>query len=222
MIETIVLERRVFSLAQGEVDLEVVARPEELIGDPADEYQIPCWAEVWPAALALASYLSGQDLHGQKVLELGCGLGLPGLVAALRGAIVTFNDYHPEALELVGHNARRLGLVERVRFHQGDWRCFTLEERFDLVLASDVMYDPKLNPFLLRLFNDHVAPGGRLVVSHPNRRDTLAALDGLRGGSGWTERSWEVTVATGDPLFPEATIRLHCLTRLVVVPLPKP
>lgn len=208
------LKTRIFRLGGLEIALEVVACPEELIGDPADEYQIPCWAEIWPSALALADYLATLDLAGQRVLELGCGLGLPGLVAAKRGATVTFNDYHPEALELVHRNALSLGLADRVSFHDGDWRSFALEGQFDLILASDVLYDPKTNPCLLAIFRDHVVPRGKILVSHPNRPDTLAALALLKEDPAWAESSWQVTVTVDDPLFPTPTVRIHQLVRL--------
>lgn len=207
------LTTRTFRLDGLEIDLDVVACPEELIGDPADEYQVPCWAEVWPAALALAGHLATRDLAGQEVLELGCGLGLPGLVAAMRGAVVTFNDYHPEALELVRRNALRLGLADKVKFHCGDWRYFTLKGEFDLILASDVMYDPKTNPFLLAIFKNYLAPNGKILVSHPNRPDTLAALATLWNEPRWAASSWQVTVTIDDPFFPTHTVKIHEFVR---------
>jgi len=210
----IALKTRRFVLGTLDLELEVVADPEALITDPADEYQVPCWAEIWPAAVALAEYLAGRDLEGRRVLELGCGLGLPGLVAALKGAAVTFNDYHPEALEIVAVNARRLGVASRVRFNAADWRSFDLAEEFDLILASDVMYDPRLNPHLLEIFRSNLAPGGELLVSHPSRPDTFAALETLAGGSAWRHSSWTTTVEVeNDPLFPRQTITLHRLGR---------
>lgn len=209
------LKTRRFVLGTLDLELEVVADPEALIKDPADEYQVPCWAEIWPAAVALAEYLAGRDLEGRRVLELGCGLGLPGLVAALKGAAVTFNDYHPEALEIVAVNARRLGVASRVRFNTADWRAFDLAGSFELILASDIMYDPRLNPHLLEIFRSNLAPGGELLVSHPSRPDTLAALKALVGDGRWTHASWTTTVEVeNDPLFPRQTITLHRLVYL--------
>lgn len=208
------LVSKTFALPDRQLTLDVVGRVEEFIGNPENEYDVPCWAEVWPAAIALAGYLSGLELQGKRVLELGCGLGLPGLVAAVRGAQVTFSDYHPEALELVRHNAGRLGLTnEQVALYLGDWRRFSLAGQFDLLLASDIMYDPKLNPYLLNLFPRYLAPGGRLLVSHPGRPDTLAALEDFRRRHPWKESREEVHVAVEDPYFPHYQILIHCFRR---------
>lgn len=205
---------RTFSLPGLELTLDVVGRVEEFIGNPENEYDIPCWAEVWPAAMALAAYLSTLELRERKLLELGCGLGLPGLVAAVKGARVTFSDYHPEALELVSHNSTRLGLrAGQTTFHLGDWRRFSLVGQFDLVLASDIMYDPKLNPYLLDLFPRYLAPGGELLVSHPGRPDTLAALDALRRQYAWPETKEEIQVTVDDPYFPRYKVLVHCFQR---------
>ena len=112
--------------------------PDSLIDEDAfarDEF-LPYWAELWPAALALVGALP--DLSGLRVCELGCGLGVPSLVAASRGAEVTATDWAPEAIELLRENAARNGLALRAEVR--DWRE-PWAERFDLVLAADVLYE---------------------------------------------------------------------------------
>lgn len=112
----------------------------------ADEF-LPYWAELWPAATALADALP--DVRGLRVVELGCGLGLPSLVAAANGAHVTATDWAPDAIELLGDNAERNGLA--VRAEVRDWRE-PWPERFDLVLAADVLYERRnVEPVLERL-----------------------------------------------------------------------
>jgi predicted nicotinamide N-methyase len=118
--------------------LQRPASPEALIDEDAferDEF-LPYWAELWPAALALAGALP--DVAGRRVCELGCGLGVPSLVAASRGAEVTATDWAPEAIDLLRDNAARngVGLCAEVR----DWRE-PWDARFDLVLAADVLYE---------------------------------------------------------------------------------
>ncbi len=69
--------------------------PEALIDEGAfaqDEF-LPYWAELWPSAHALTEVLCARELHGVRVLELGCGLGLPSLAAAALGAQVTATDW---------------------------------------------------------------------------------------------------------------------------------
>jgi predicted nicotinamide N-methyase len=135
----------------GEVELSLLRpeTPDELIEESAferDEF-LPYWAELWPAATALASNLP--DVRGLKVVELGCGLGVPALIAATRGAEVTATDWAAEAVELLRTNAARNGL--HVRAEVRDWRE-PWTERFDVVLAADVLYERRnVEPLLARL-----------------------------------------------------------------------
>jgi predicted nicotinamide N-methyase len=123
--------------------------PESLIDEEAfaDDEFLPYWAELWPAARALAEALP--DVAGLRVVELGCGLGVPSLVAASRGAHVTAVDWAEDAVELLRENAARNGLTLRVE--RRDWRE-PWDERFDLVLAADVLYERRnVEPVLERL-----------------------------------------------------------------------
>ena len=135
----------------GEVELSLLrpASPDALLDEEAfarDEF-LPYWAELWPAATALAAALP--DVAGLRVVELGCGLGLPSLVAAARGAVVTASDWADDAVELLRENAARNRLVLRAEVR--DWRE-PWPERFDIVLAADVLYERRnVEPLLERL-----------------------------------------------------------------------
>jgi predicted nicotinamide N-methyase len=135
----------------GEVELTLrrPEAPDELIDARAfeqDEF-LPYWAELWPAATALAVALPA--VAGLRVVELGCGLGLPSLVAAARGAVVTATDWAVDAIELLHQNAQRNGIALRAEVR--DWRD-TWEERFDLALAADVLYERRnVDPLAVRL-----------------------------------------------------------------------
>src|SRR6478609_12225246 len=99
----------------GDVELELLrpAAPDALIDEEAfaDDEFLPYWAELWPAATALAEGLP--DVAGLRVVELGCGLGVPSLVAAVREADVTATDWASEAVELLRANAERNGVALR-------------------------------------------------------------------------------------------------------------
>src|SRR4051794_25240203 len=125
----------------------VIVRPrdgETLIDDQAfedDEY-IPYWADLWPSAELLARTLIGRALRGARVLELGCGLGLPSVAAALAGGRVMSTDWAPEALEAVRRNAERNGISLETAVC--DWRAppeRLCEASWDLVIAADVVYE---------------------------------------------------------------------------------
>ena len=103
------------SSSRYELRLELLRPPsaEELIDEAAfdEEEFLPYWAELWPSGLALARHVAARDLRGPRVLELGCGLGLPALAAALRGADVLATDWAEDAIELLRRNAERNGVL---------------------------------------------------------------------------------------------------------------
>jgi predicted nicotinamide N-methyase len=140
----------------GPLTLEILRPP-----DPAalidlerfkEEEYMPYWAELWASGIALAAAVADRDVRGQAVLELGCGLGLPSIAAALGGANVLAVDWAEEALEVTRQNAERNGAsLETLR---ADWsKPEPLLERapFDLVLCADVLYEPRNVDALLEL-----------------------------------------------------------------------
>jgi predicted nicotinamide N-methyase len=135
----------------GEVELRLLRpeSPEALIDETAfaDDEFLPYWAELWPAATALAAALP--DVAGLGVVELGCGLGVPALVAAALGAEVTATDWAEDAIELLRENAARNGLT--VHAEVRDWRD-EWDAQFDIALAADVLYERRnVEPLLARL-----------------------------------------------------------------------
>jgi predicted nicotinamide N-methyase len=125
----------------GEVELTLLrpSSPEALLDEEAfesDEF-LPYWAELWPAASALAAALPA-DLQGLQIVELGCGLGVPSLVAAYRGAHVVATDWAPAAIDLLRTNAERNDIALESRLW--DWRK-PWDAQFDLALAADVLYE---------------------------------------------------------------------------------
>jgi predicted nicotinamide N-methyase len=147
-----VVELREETISVGGVTLTLQrpAVPDALLDEEAfarDEF-LPYWAELWPAAGALASALP-EALAGLRVVELGCGLGVPSLVAAARGAVVTATDWAEDAVALLAQNAAANGL--EVLAEVRDWRD-PWEGEFDLALAADVLYEERnVEPLLARL-----------------------------------------------------------------------
>ena len=138
------------TLRIGAVELTLLRprEPEGLLDEEAfaDDEFMPYWAELWPAGLALAAALP-DDLTGVRVVELGCGLGVPSLVAAARGAEVAAVDWADDAIALLRDNAARNSLV--LEAVHADWRSF--DGTFDLALAADVLYEARNVEPLVRL-----------------------------------------------------------------------
>jgi predicted nicotinamide N-methyase len=164
--------------------------PEALIDDEAfgEEEFLPYWAELWPSGIALAEHVEAIGVAGLRVLELGCGLALPSLAAALGGADVLATDWAPEALALAGQNAQANGIVLHTAVLRWDAPGLLAAGSFDLVLAADVLYEARNAGPLLDLLHQAVAPNGAALVADPGRRHASLFLDAAPA------RGWHVTV----------------------------
>jgi predicted nicotinamide N-methyase len=132
-----------FTFGEIHLHLRRPADPAALVSETAfaENEFLPYWAEIWPSALRLAEALP-EALAGISLLELGCGLGLPSLVAAARGASVLATDWSEEAIALLTENAASNDLELTAR--RVDWAepALLLEAApFDLVIAADVLYE---------------------------------------------------------------------------------
>ena len=147
------------------------ASAEELINerDFARDERLPYWAELWPSARVLAAEVLRAPGAGERVIELGCGSGLVACCAALAGFQVTVTDYYEDATRFARLNAwRNAGIAIRARMV--DWRAIPAKlGRFDLVLASDVLYERPYGGLVAGAISKLLAPGGRAIVADPGR-----------------------------------------------------
>ena len=189
-----------FSHAHVSLSLYQVARLEDLVDRTAllrDDAvpEPPYWAHLWIGARALARVLAeSDDLTGRRVLDLGCGLGLPGLVAAARGASVVFADHAPPALEFVRASAARNGFCG-TRCVTMDFTRDALDEAFDLILGAEVVYDPGSYAALCHFLDRHLAAGGTIRLTDAFRSDAERFFAALRArgfvGERSARREWE-------------------------------
>lgn len=143
---------------------------------------LPYWAEIWPASVALARRLMrGPALAGQRALDLGCGTGVAGTAAAARGAEVVFADRDPDALAFAEFNARSNGGVA-VSSVQLDWDHATAPGGFDLMLLADVAYEERHFEPLRRHLARCLGERGRALLADPFRKvaDQFLALVGAQ------------------------------------------
>ena len=145
---------------------------------------IPYGVMLWPSSIALAHELvaRGPSLAGLRILELGAGTGLPGIVAATLGARVVQTDRLDVALDLCRQNAERNRVA--IEHRVADWTDWKEEERYDLILGADVMYAERLHSFLRHIFDTNLAPGGRMLMADPFRPRSLPLLEAMEA-DGW-------------------------------------
>jgi SAM-dependent methyltransferase len=127
------------------------------------------FGQLWPAGRVLAEAMFHRDIAGRRVLELGCGLGLSSLVLSRKGADVTASDHHPLAEPFLRHNARinQLGMPQ---FCDLRWERHDLTlGRFDLIIASDVLYERNHAELLAGVMDRHAHPHAELLITDPGR-----------------------------------------------------
>jgi predicted nicotinamide N-methyase len=140
----------------AERELRIV-RPrdaEALLDEEAFEHEefLPYWAELWPSALRLATAVAERDLRGMRTIELGCGLAVPSVAAALAGAEALATDWSEDALAFAVRNASLNGAaVETLLCSWTAPQAVIEHGPFDLVLASDVLYERRNVEPLLEL-----------------------------------------------------------------------
>jgi predicted nicotinamide N-methyase len=178
-------------LPGGEVELMRPPDAEALLSEEAFEQEefLPYWAELWASAVALAHDVSMRSLRGAPTLELGCGLGLPSIAAALAGGRVLATDWSPDAVSATAANAERNGVeVETLRCSWAEPEPLLERAPWPLVLASDVLYERRNVELLLDLLPRLVDENGLVLLADPGRvpaeRFLAAAPE-----HGWTVRS---------------------------------
>jgi len=179
------------ALPGGEVELMRPPDAEALISEESFEHEefLPYWAELWVSAVALAHDVSMRALRGKHTLELGCGLGLPSIAAARAGGRVLATDWSPDAVAAAAANADLNGVdVETLECSWAEADAIVERGPWQLVLASDVLYEARNVELLLGLLPRLVDRTGLVLLADPGRvpaeRFLAAAAE-----RGWAIRS---------------------------------
>lgn len=161
--------------------------------------RLPYGVMLWPASIALVhDVLARADTFaGKRVLELGPGTGMPGVVAASLGARVLQVDHSSLALHVCAMNAERNG-VTGCELRDADWESFHSDEPFDVILGADVLYVTTMHDRLRAICEQYLAPGGRVLFSDPFRAQSLPVLEAM-DASGWhvSLAKWSIQVESG-------------------------
>jgi len=178
------------SIRIGDLDLTIRVPDFDALLDaaaqqtPNDVDTIPYYAALWPSASALAEVLSDkrETLPKRRVLELGCGLGLPSIVAARLGATVTATDFHPDAKAWCEINAAANHTT--LTFQTYDWSQPPTWEPFDVVIGSDLIYERRHIPALAKCIGKLCAANGTALIADPGR-DGLGHFTAAMQSGGW-------------------------------------
>lgn len=155
--------------------------------------RLPYWADLWPSARVLASTIMREKGANRRLLEMGCGLGLPTIAAMHAGFDVLATDYYDEALHVTRSNAKRnIGREPTVRLV--NWREWPVDlGQFDVVMAADVLYEKEYALLVAECIARALAPDGVAFIADPGRlalpqfRDRIAQV-GLAFGEATVER----------------------------------
>jgi predicted nicotinamide N-methyase len=166
-----------------------------------DDLHLPYWAELWDSAHGIAQFLAspqGRRLLKKPnatttVLDLGCGMGLSGVVAAALGAEVTFADLEPAALLFARLNS--LAWFGSVRARRVNWRTNHLKERFDVIIGADILYERAQWPHLEQFWRNHLADGGIVLLGEPGRQTGDLFVEWI-GDKGWIMERFSQAVHT--------------------------
>ncbi len=168
----------------------------------------PFWAASWRAAQGLDQFLGTLPcLNGIRILELGGGSGRAGISAGIRGAEVLITDAVPTALMVCKFNARQV--AENVQVRLLDWRDRNTQlQPFPIIIGSDVVYDFKLFPVLEPCIRRHLAEGGVVYLSEPQRH-TGDRFEKWIIAAGWKCTSTFVDLDDGQRQIRVFTCRLN-------------
>jgi predicted nicotinamide N-methyase len=166
----------------------------------------PMFGVLWPSATHLAARLAARPVRaGERILEIGCGLALASLVAHRRGADVTASDRHPLAPVFLAENLKLNGLAPMKYLH-GDWSAPAIatkagnasdarhEERFDLIVGSDVLYERDVEGGLAGFVGRHAKPGCEVWIVDPDRSNR-PAFNRRMAAAGFVRREERLDVA---------------------------
>lgn len=134
----------------------------------------PLFGQVWPSAQKLADLMQDWNIGSQRVLELGCGLGLASLVAHRRGSDITASDCHPLTESFLQANLA-LNHLPAIKYRTGNWTTPNPElGLFDLIIGSDVLYEPAQAALVSNFIERHTPHTAQVLIIDPDRGNRSA------------------------------------------------
>ena len=145
--------------------------------DQQDIFQdFPLWIKIWEASFVLAEYLAGLDaIAGKRFLEIGCGLGVVGIVASSFGHHVTMTEYNQDALNFARANAL-LNEASNLEIRALDWYAPDIEGSFDYIVGSEILFREGDFQPILKLFRTYLKEGGEIILAEGIRKTSMAVM----------------------------------------------
>ncbi len=163
----------------------------------------PMFGLLWPSGAHLAARMAQRPVSaGERILEIGCGLGLASLVGHRRGADMTASDCHPLAGAFMAENLRLNGLAQ-MNYRIGDWAATSaasalhVQGRFGLIMGSDVLYDRDASQALAGFIGRHAPAQSEVWIVDPDRGNRAAFSHSMRG-MGYTLVDRRIVTAASD------------------------
>ena len=124
---------------------------------------------VWDSGEVLARLMWDRVFHGEKILEVGCGIGLASLALSFRAQNISATDRHPEAQKFLDYNSA-LNKLSPIKFERCDWENPDSSlGKFDLIIGSDLLYDRADVNHLSRFIDRHAENSCEVLLIDPNR-----------------------------------------------------
>ncbi len=177
----------------------------------AEDERLPYWAELWPSSIALSRYLTEHRelISGKTVLELGCGLGLTSLVLqSMQPSRLVISDYEKPALQAV-HAHFKLNDLPQPESLLLDWRRPSIDDQFQRLVASDIVYEERFFQPLIRLFKQLLQRGGLIILAEPSRPVAKAFFSELADSGFVLEQQTEMVHQQGH----EIHVGIHLIQR---------
>jgi predicted nicotinamide N-methyase len=188
------------------------ANADELISeqDFAVDDRLPYWADLWPSSVVLARFLRGLRGEGRSLLELGCGSGVVTTAAARAGFTVTATDYYADSPLFARVNAWRNTQAD-ITARCADWNSWPSDLRpYDLIVASDVLYEQRNAPLIARVMAQSLGPHGEGWIADPGRAGAASLSDWCASHALGCETVAKVPIEAGAHVH---TVSLYRITR---------
>ena len=148
---------------------------------------LPYGIALWASTIALGQEIvsRAKEFSGKRVLELGAGTGMPGIIAAsLPVEKVVQTDKNNLAMSLCKRNCE-LNAVKTIEHRLEDWTNWNDTDKYDWIIGSDILYSMDMHPYLLRIFESNLSPDGRVLISDPFRGGSITLFESMEA-NGWS------------------------------------